>query len=669
MKNNITREVAVGRVVIGGYNPIRIQSMTNTPTLDIRATVNQTLQLANAGCEIVRITAQNLVAAQTLKDIKRELVKAGCQVPLVADIHFLPQAALEAIEHVDKVRINPGNYADKKQTISRDLEYVSELQKVSDRFSPLVRRAKELGKALRIGVNHGSLSDRIVNRYGDTPQGMVESAMEFIRIAESHGFYQLVLSLKSSNTVTMIQAYRLMVRRMLDAGMNYPLHIGVTESGFGEEGEIKSAIGIGALLMDGIGDTIRVSLTGDPLLEIPVAQKLAALSPRKERMCPLSEKETSPTAVKPTGIWEQELPYVGRKSIPRVIASLSNLDDFQAPADEAFVNKFYPDDIKSFCEKHPDSLLILNFDNDSDLQLLEKIEAATCLKAKKVALCSAFAPDTASFLKLVDFAKKYKQTIVADALWMNNLTSPKLDAIFSKWPDVSTLFTLSKPLVGLNATDSYRYLCKVTEPLKAPVWIRITPENLPPITSDFQGKSIKMHRPSEPSAHQKILPAALLQAAAFGGSLLCDGIGDFISIEGLFDPEKSLSVAYNILQGARRRFSKTEFIICPSCGRTLYDIDNTAKLIKQRLGNLPNVTIAVMGCIVNGPGEMADADFGYVGGTPGTVNLYIGKTCVESAIPESQALDRLVSLIEISGKSEKTIVPQKRFPEPLTKRS
>ena len=651
----LTRVVNVGGVAVGGNNPIRVQSMTTSDTEDVAATVAQAIRLAEAGCEIIRITAPNKAAAAALKDIRQQFRAAGFTQPLVADIHFLPAAAMEAVEHVEKVRVNPGNYADKKKFAVleyTDAAYAEELERLHAAFSPLVLRAKELGRSLRIGTNHGSLSDRIMNRFGDSPNGMVESALEFIRIAESHGFRDMVLSMKSSNPKVMVEAYRLAAARMAEQGMDYPLHLGVTEAGEGEDARIKSAIGIGSLLADGLGDTIRVSLTEDPWLEIPVckeivrrAEAFAALGAGSSVRLPADPADPFSFARRETELLVLAANCLaGSGEVPRVIVrSIAGLADWQAAAKEIL------DAHAAQREVRAEGLLVRldNVTHAAGLRSLRKalgqavpaIFVETSLtpaefpfdgSGSRLVVVKAFAAGDAAELKAWGEAiVKYDALLAVD---LDGATLAALTKELSAIPAGRLILTSSQPQDGLHATGTYRELvrCADVAQLEAPLWIRATVANAVLIDPGFQSR--------------------LIEASILAGGLLVDGYGDFLSCETPSSTAKSLTLAYDILQGARMRQTKTEYVACPSCGRTLFDIQSTTLKIKERTGHLKSVTIAVMGCIVNGPGEMADADFGYVGGAPGKINLYVGKTPVKFNIPQEEAVERLVDLIKEKGK-------------------
>jgi (E)-4-hydroxy-3-methylbut-2-enyl-diphosphate synthase len=571
-RRRLTREVKVGKVGVGGHNPIRVQSMITCDTMDTAACIGQTMELAAAGCEIVRITAPTVKDAQNLRSIKEGLLERGCDVPIVADIHFKPDAAMEAALWVEKVRINPGNYADSKKFAVKeynDDQYLAELDRIRERFAPLVRLSLARRISLRIGTNHGSLSDRIMNRYGDTPLGMVESALEFARIARDLHFHDFIFSMKASNPKVMIAAYRLLVARLIAAGpdWNYPVHLGVTEAGDGEDGRIKSAIGIGSLLADGIGDTVRVSLTEDSVHEIPVAQALVAeynrrppdlswahrsnralpFDPFSYERRPAKQMEVNGTAV---GGEETIRVIVRQKTFDSIVHKLNKMGDFQ-----------------------PEGIL-----ESANLAAVDPTDAA---------------------------------------------------AISALNSSPETRFVTIKDDIDLPVVAAYRLLAAALDP-RHPILLKDTFSPSSDPNRDFL--------------------ETLLESATNLGALLCDGIGDAILVQGEVAPGQSLRLGYNILQAAGARIFKTDYVACPSCGRTLFDLQKTTTRIRAATNHLKGVKIAIMGCIVNGPGEMADADFGYVGGAPGKVNLYVGKKPVKFNIPEAEAVDRLVDLIREHGR-------------------
>ncbi len=690
-----TREVRVGPVGIGGANPVRVQSMTTSDTQDIDATVRQAIALAEVGCEIVRITAPNVQAARCLKPIREKFAAAGfAHVPLVADIHFLPSAAMEAVEHVEKVRINPGNYADKKKFAVleyTDAAYDAELSRIQESVTPLILRCKELGRALRIGTNHGSLSDRIMNRYGDTPLGMVESALEFLRICRGHGFHDIILSMKASNPKVMIQAYRLLVARMDLERMDYPLHLGVTEAGDGEDGRIKSAIGIGSLLADGLGDTIRVSLTEDSVYEIPVAQALArkAMSLWQNPKSQTPNPQSPPPAasgpdVRDTNIHADALdPYVYTKRLvaplalspataigpelpPRVVTRVASVAALSEAAQKFAVSRLADTpvegllvpvasaadlaDLAAFIEGQRTFLSVSPVSAPpvfflelalslTPADLVGLNVSSSPLSAASVVLVRTFTATLADAESLAGFAKlaRARGWSLAIATTAEALSAPAspLAASLRQLGDEGLLFTLddSAPDIACrHAIGRYRALAEALRVLgsRTPLWIRNTAATRIAPAPDFLSR--------------------LLDASVLTGSLLCDGLGDLVSIETETDPVRALKLSYNVLQGAGTRSTKTEFVACPSCGRTLFDLQTTTQRIRARTGHLKGVKLAIMGCIVNGPGEMADADFGYVGGAPGKINLYVGKQCVQYNIPQAEADDRLVALIKEHGK-------------------
>ncbi|WP_061250107.1 (E)-4-hydroxy-3-methylbut-2-enyl-diphosphate synthase [Leptospira interrogans] len=639
-----TREVKVGDVKVGGNNPIVIQSMINSDTTDTQGSVKQILELERVGCEIVRLTVPSQADADNLPSIRQELKKAGSKVPLVADIHFTPSVAMKAVEYVEKVRINPGNFADKKKFAVRDytdLEYNQELERISEVFSPLVLRCKELGVSMRIGTNHGSLSDRIMNRYGDTPQGMVESALEFIRIAESLGYYDIIVSMKASNPQVMVQAYRMLASRFNELKMDYPLHLGVTEAGDGNDGRIKSAIGIGSLLEDGLGDTIRVSLTEDPVLEVPVAKLLADK---------FNKKISNLNSVK--GYSEFRNPF----SYNRFYSSEIKIVQFEAGENHPVrVETILPfENSNSFLENvaklyqygkspsiEPESILV-----DSPLpdQLKEISEAATALSipvgillSKNVSLNEKLQKELLSFPKIVfdpflqfqdgekmlSFLKERQNAGLFSEI---HTSGDKLDSLRGL-PDTLSEIGIKNVLFSLDSKEilyDYRKLGSILSRFEFPILLHGSFSN-----------------PEE----------ALYNSAIGIGGLLIDGIGDLIRISTskIKDIEEIFQLSYDLLQGTRLRLTKTEYISCPSCGRTLFDLQETTARIKSRTGHLKGVKIAVMGCIVNGPGEMADADFGYVGAGPGKVHLYRGKEIVLKNVPSEIADEKLVQLIKDNG--------------------
>jgi (E)-4-hydroxy-3-methylbut-2-enyl-diphosphate synthase len=579
----ITRDVMIGNVGVGGVNPIRVQSMITCDTMDTDMSIQQTMELAAAGCEIVRITAPTVKDARNLEHIAKGLRERGCEVPIVADIHFKPEAAMEAAKWVDKVRINPGNYADSKKFVIReytDEQYAAELGRISERFSPLVELCKKRGIAMRIGTNHGSLSDRIMNRYGDTPLGMVESALEFARIARDLNYHAFIFSMKSSNPKVMIAAYRLLVARLNEEGpdWNYPIHLGVTEAGEGEDARIKSAIGIGSLLADGIGDTIRVSLTEDSIHEIPVAKALVAMI------------QKTPNAEHP------------------------------APNIELSFDPF------SYQRRATETIAVARVDDHGQTVRLGGEELIRVVVGQ------------ANFEKVahkIDKLGDYKPEIVYENAGVFEVDPRDENAIARLNQSATAQFVTVKDDVDLPVIAAFRLLAARLD-ARHPILLKDVLRN--------------QKRETENRKEESDFLETLLIASTNIGSPLCDGVGDAILVQGEEAPGQALRLSYNILQAAGSRIFKTDYVACPSCGRTLFNLQTTTAKIKAATLHLKGVKIAIMGCIVNGPGEMADADFGYVGGAPGKVNLYVGKTAVKFNIPEAEAVDRLQDLIREHGK-------------------
>ncbi len=590
-----TREVVIGDpqnggVIIGGDYPVVMQSMLTCDTMDTAECVKQTLELVAVGCQLVRITAPTIKDAANLQKIAAELRRRGCTVPIVADIHFKPDAAMEAVKWVEVVRVNPGNYADKKKFAVKeytDGEYAAELQRIEEAFTPLVQECIRLKRALRIGTNHGSLSDRIMNRYGDTPLGMVESALEFARICRKHNFHNFKFSMKSSNPKVMIECYRLLVARLDQEGpdWNYPVHLGVTEAGEGEDGRIKSAIGIGSLLCDGLGDTIRVSLTEDSPREIEVCRDLLAQIPvlsNSEFRIPNSDFPFDPFHFERRATPEIELAdgvkCSGEQTV-RVVVTRATWDKV-AP-------RIRPNaDVKP--EAVYEDLNVAEIDPMQDFEINCETQLVTVKDGVNLPAITAF-------------------RLLAAKLKRRGRNNPILlkDTLFS---DCSRR--------GNEADAS-------------------ATGNPPPHVGGYEALEPRI---------------ALLRASVVIGSLLADGIGDAILVRGESGGGQSLRLAYNILQAAGCRSFKTDYVACPSCGRTLFNLQTVTARIKARTEHLKGVKIAIMGCIVNGPGEMADADFGYVGGAPGKINLYVGKQAIKFNIPEAEAVERLVDLIKEHGK-------------------
>ena len=664
-----TREVRVGDVSVGGAHPIRVQSMTTPATHDVDATVEQIHRLVQAGCEIVRVTVPSTRDAEALPEVRGRLRSAGIRVPLVADIHFSPAAAMMAVEHVEKVRINPGNYADTKRFKVweyTDAEYQAELERIEERFKPLVLRAKERGVSFRIGTNHGSLSDRILNRYGDTPLGMVESALEFVRICERHGHRELILSMKSSNPMVMIRAYRLLAERMSAEGMDYPFHLGVTEAGDGEDGRIKSAVGIGALLEEGIGDTIRVSLTEDPVAEIPVS---FALVHKYNRW--IQADEVQPSDRLTTLGFAPGDSYARRDSCRLEVGKIALGGGepvrvecrLRAPvADLAEVER----ELRSLQAPAatPDAraeILEVDVSRESDIPNLEELSRRLRALPDAPALSLRLSPVLATHASVLDLARLSRLcdrlTLQLDSSFpdSNPLLEPMLQAARAHGIALHLEFHSRD-----GASDAPDHLVRLSErchsetgrlpmlSLESAVGVSpVVPYQLLARTLSRAGVAAPLLLRVDVTDR---LEDPLLFPSVYLGSLLCDGLGDAVRIEHYGSPADSLRLAFNILQGTRLRLFKTEFISCPSCGRTQFDLEETTRRIKARTAHLKGVKIAIMGCIVNGPGEMADADFGYVGWGPGKVSLFVGKDLIEKDIPYAEADERLAGLIKEHGR-------------------
>ncbi len=660
-----SREVKVGEVGVGGNQPIRVQSMTISDTLNTDAVVKEAIGLIEVGCEIVRITAPTIHHAENLKNIRHQLRAKGYKTPLVADIHFTPQAAMIAAEYVEKVRINPGNFADRKLFAVReytDAQYDNELKRIEEKFVPLVKKCKERNVSMRIGTNHGSLSDRIMNRYGDTPLGMVESALEFLRIARANDYNDIILSMKASNPQVMVQAYRLLVERMNEEGMDYPLHLGVTEAGEGEDGRIKSAVGILSLLEDGIGDTIRVSLTEDSIHEIPVAQAMVKkfnvlrLNPSKPpeglevswnpyEYCRRASEtlRTGPTfvgakhvvRVQFTTPWPQSSSALHEleKNIQKLASEerLPEIISFKFEKENTEEVDSFLEYAASFRKKFP--LVALGV----DLQDFATLFPPLAPSVDKVSVAPARDKNEAAWraqaLEMVRIAKQFPLALE----WK---LEDNLLPIFAKAQ--ASLKPLLFQLAELTQKDGLERfgLCWAGSH-----WVY---ENRALVTLlDKKGLEAVLHL--KPPLECEAEDERLLEVSEKLGCLMLDGIGDSVEVTGL-NISPCVHLAYNILQAARQRVTKTEFIACPSCGRTLFDLQTTTARIKQMTSHLKGVKIAIMGCIVNGPGEMADADFGYVGGGPNKIHLYVGKECVEKNVPQEVADARLVQLIKDHGR-------------------
>jgi len=631
-----TREVSIGKLKLGAHHPLRVQTMTTTDTMDTMATVEQAIRCIEAGAELVRITAPSKNEAENLRPIKEELRRRGYDTPLVADIHFTPNAAEIAAGIVEKVRINPGNYVDKKkfeQLEYTDAEYQEEIERIRERFTPLVEICKTHGTAMRIGTNHGSLSDRIMSRYGDTAIGMVESAMEFLRIARELDYHQIVLSMKSSNPQVMVHAYRLLIYHMLtEFGECYPLHLGVTEAGDGEDGRIKSAIGIGTLLEDGIGDTIRVSLTEDPEFEVPVCRALVdrytSIDTKKQPLLPAIDKLFhDPFSYR--RIKTFTIDNIGADLVPVVVADMSKL------------NELKPDDLQSIGYHYHVATDKWNIaDAAADYLYCEQLPSFEIPGTLRIVL------DAHQWNKLSDHQAAVPLFELKDYLDETMMKSPKMN-----WVMVDCFSVGHDPIIVTSALQKIKadptvVICLSSENRNAMQSVRRMCIYLQEM--NIQNPVIFITDSNHEHADE-----TLIHYAVETGALLLDGMGDGICL-GYHYAQKNMatpyqiinSIAFGILQATRTRISKTEYISCPSCGRTLFDLQETTAKIRAVTHHLKGVKIAIMGCIVNGPGEMADADFGYVGSGVGKITLYKGKEVVKRNIQSEVAVEELINLLK-----------------------
>lgn len=616
-----TRTVKIGKLEMGGENPIRVQSMTTENTLDTEKSVEQSIRMIEAGCELVRLTAPSKKDAENLANIKSELVKKGYDTPLVADIHFTPNAAEIAAKIVEKVRVNPGNYADKKKFEEieyTDESYQAELDRIEEKFTPLVKLCKENGTAMRIGTNHGSLSDRILSRYGDTPEGMVESAMEFLRICEKNDYFDIVISMKASNTLVMVQAYRMLVAEMMKNNMNYPLHLGVTEAGDGEDGRIKSAVGIGALLADGLGDTVRVSLTEEPEAEIPVAQKLIQqFNYDGDTQIPFFKGELPYNPYVYERRDANEVLNVGGKTAPIVFADLSNHEVIK-PANFFGFGYNYSTTLDKWSTQDlaADYVFVGNHKIDFEIPGLLGLVA-------NVQTWKSHYQDRKHCYPLFDKIPE-PQNMHSQLNFLNwdaeNIAIEKLEEL------KNTVLVLSSTEKNFVQKVRRFFVELLHHNIKLPVIIKNT-------------TSIKDEEQFQ------------LNQSANIGALMIDGFGDGVWLKNTERLPLTLinSTSFGILQATRTRISKTEYISCPSCGRTLFDLQETTAKIRKSTSHLKGVKIGIMGCIVNGPGEMADADYGYVGTRPGKIHLYKEKTVIKKNVPEKEAVEELIELIKSYG--------------------
>ena len=625
-----TREVKIGSSALGGNNPIRVQSMTTTDTLDVPATVAQSIRMIEAGCELVRITAPSKRDAEALGAISEGLRAAGHDTPLVADIHFTPNAAEIAADHVEKIRVNPGNYADKKRFENleyTDESYADELVRIREKFTPLVQKCKRLGRAMRIGTNHGSLSDRIMSRYGDTALGMVESALEFLRICVDEGYCDVVVSMKSSNPQVMVQAYRLLVARMDQEDMAFPLHLGVTEAGDGEDGRIKSALGIGTLLEDGLGDTVRVSLTEEPEAEMPVGRMLVERYAARQGHPPIAPVTTALNPFEYTRRACWEVGNVGGKHVPVVVHTLRDADVEAASLYGAGYRYSVPLDKWNLTDAACDVVYAgsraLTFDLPGTLQVLMDAEAWTALDAR---------PDRHQPLwNAADAWTALPAPQDGVVHWVRVKRSQVQPALQSRVSDDQG--RMRRDVIWVVETDNPH----------AMVDLRTTVLALDELDC---GAPVVLRRTWQGLDDERLA----LQAATDLGGPMIDGLGDGLWVDA---PETALAkrntMSFGILQAARTRISKTEYISCPSCGRTLFDLQETTAKIRAVTHHLKGVKIGIMGCIVNGPGEMADADYGYVGTGPGKITLYKEKEVVKRNVPADEAVNALIDLIREHG--------------------
>ncbi len=629
-----TIPVRVGDVLIGGDNPIVVQSMTTVDTMDTIGSVGQSIRMIESGCELVRITAPSIKEAENLRHIKAELRKRGYQTPLVADIHFTPNAAELAARIVEKVRINPGNYADKKkfEVIDyTDASYADELDRIRERFLPLVKICKENGTAMRIGTNHGSLSDRIMSRYGDTPLGMVESALEFLRICEDENYFDIVISMKSSNTQVMVQAYRLLVQKLNEGGFKpYPLHLGVTEAGEAEDGRIKSAVGIGTLLEDGLGDTVRVSLTEDPEFEAPVARSLIDRYTNRENHAPIPEITHYPiTPFEYNKRQVTEIYNFGGHNVPRVITDISKIAKV-TDREMKTVGHFYLPELDKWKMNDQGCDFVFSGSNAIPFMLPNGMK-----EIQNLAIWSLAHDQVNKFplFKLEEYRHAERFHAELNFLEISDL---EIDATIPLITDRKDTILILKT-ANTHAMPALRraFVSLLETKVEVPVVVKVSyPDQAADLTTLF--------------------------AATDVGGLLIDGLGDGILIslekEGDHTREEVLdqiklhnSVSFGVLQAARTRMSKTEYISCPSCGRTLFDLQVTTAMIRKRTDHLKGVKIGIMGCIVNGPGEMADADYGYVGSGKGKITLYKGKEVMKKSVPSAKAVDELINIIKEDG--------------------
>ena len=665
----LTREVGFGPVFLGGYRPIRVESMTTTHTMDTKASVEQCRRLYEAGCEIIRLTVPTEKDADNLGIIRDQLRRDGIATPLVADVHFSRKAAMKAVESVENVRINPGNYANARKFSNEEYsgeEFRVEYEKVRAEFLPLIAKAKEYGVSMRIGTNHGSLSDRIVSRYGNTPEGMVEAALEFARICEDERYYDILFSMKSSNVRVMIQAYRLLVMKA-DAELRYayPLHLGVTEAGDGDEGRIKSAMGMGALLEDGLGDTIRVSLTEDPVNEVPVG--FALVKKYNDFLKVMGEK--------------------GYEPVNRLITAQVEKPSFDMPPFEPVSYRRRKTMVvgTGSCDIGGENLPMVETTVRAPIAsgevLLEELRSRLAVAApdgvvrSELVTVPVSSPDEAGAMgKVLDKLGPYRNRVGVSVREIS-LAPAFIDIAAKVRIDITEGEMIDKELLdALHDRNALVEFCFIHENASAKVpadvlkriALRVKAMGLRGIlfsidssaavyayrrlVRGFNEAGIDYPLVIRYRARKQDRLDTLIDCAIQSGALFCDGVGDMLAVEAALAEDEEIALAFNVLQAARVRMSKTEFISCPGCGRTYFDLEKTAGVIKSRISHLKGLKIGIMGCIVNGPGEMADADFGYVGSGRNGVSLYVGKECVESNIPEEDAVDRLIQLIKSHGR-------------------
>jgi len=670
-RRRLTREVPFGSLALGGYQPIRVESMTNTHTMDTEATVAQCRRLYEAGCEIIRLTVPTEKDAENLRNIRDQLRRDGITTPLVADIHFSAKAALRAVEFVENIRVNPGNYATRQKFSSDEYseeEYLQEIEHVRTEFTPLVEKARQFGVSMRIGTNHGSLSDRIVSRFGNSPEGMVEAALEFARISEELGYYDILFSMKASNVRVMIQAYRLLVEKAdRELRHAYPLHLGVTEAGDGDEGRVKSAMGIGALLEDGLGDTIRVSLTEDPVHEVPVGFAIVkkyndfqlvkgdrghipvgqVVENRNRQNAAAQKPPFSPFSYQRRLSRKVELAgmMVGGDEMVRVETELHTPLSLVEESYREIIERLAPEKAMGSIRSEFVSVRVAC---SEDLELLEQLLLRVGDACRFVAASTG---DVALFIRLLGKVSKVRLDIVEgerlDREFLGHLKGERLAAVELCFIHEHAGTSAPAGVLLHLAEQLNRQGC---ERLFFSVQSRDAVFATRRLVEAFNSRSLDyplVVRFSEAATDHL---DSLISSSVQTGTLFCDGIGDMLALHTGLPVDDEVNLAFNILQGARVRMSKTEFISCPGCGRTYFELEQATAAIKKRMAHLKGLKIGIMGCIVNGPGEMADADFGYVGAGKNRINLYVGRECVDENISEKIAVDRLIELVKERGK-------------------